>query len=267
MPEIRPGCEHYRTMNRESGESMNRLFQNAPIPLAVCLVLLSLLSSFSCTGDNPDFKVEHTGALKTMMHEGDLSATADLASFHDTEHLYGLGALENLKGEILVLAGQPTISTVADEQVRIDNSLNHRAALFVFASVSTWHPVPVPDTIRTVETLERFIMTAAGAASINTAEPFPFLLSGPADTLDWHVIDWAEGDSVHTHEKHRNSGLRGTLTGNNIEVLGFYSSHHHGVFTHRSTDVHMHAVAEDLAVAGHVDRLIPGAGMVLKLPG
>lgn len=69
------------------------------------------------------------------MHKGDISAQADLTDFKNTQHFYALGAMENLKGEILILDSKPFISSVQDQELAISNSFDHKAALLVYASV------------------------------------------------------------------------------------------------------------------------------------
>jgi acetolactate decarboxylase len=188
--------------------------------LLTCLGLISLIS---CKSQNNDgFEVEYEGALKNIMHKGDLSAKADLAEFDDTEHLYGLGALENLKGEILILDGEAIISTVENGKLKIDNSFDYKASLFVYSSINTWRTFEIPDSITSKEDLEVYVEITAKENGINTDEPFPFLLEGNGSVVDWHVINWPEGDTIHTHEKHINSGLNGTLNNQDLEILGFY---------------------------------------------
>ncbi|MEP1855268.1 MAG: decarboxylase, partial [Nonlabens ulvanivorans] len=48
-----------------------------------------------------DYTVKNTGALMNIM-SGNLVATASLDSIQKLPHLYALGALENLKGEVQV---------------------------------------------------------------------------------------------------------------------------------------------------------------------
>lgn len=84
--------------------------------------------------------------------------------------------------------------------------------------------------------------------------------------MKWHVIDWKEGDAEHTHEKHRNSGLNGTLIRESVEILGFYSGRHHGLFTHHTTNMHLHMKNSEGTIVGHVDGLTLKQGMELKLP-
>jgi acetolactate decarboxylase len=51
-----------------------------------------------------------------------------------------------------------------------------------------------------------------------------------------------------------------------VEMLGFYSDSHKAIFTHHTSNVHIHMRTVDDKLAGHVDDLILGDGMILKLP-
>lgn len=233
------------------------------------ILTLTILATFSCattpdTGDK--FKVEYKGALKNIMHKGDISAQADLTDFQDTKHFYALGAVENLKGEILILDSKPYISSVQDQELTISNSFEHKATLLVYASVGKWANFIIPDNVSTYEDLEKHIEQTAKDNGINTDEPLPFMLSGTAKSFDWHLIDWKDGDTEHSHEKHINSGLHGTLTDQDVEILGFYSNSHHAIFTHHTTNMHLHIKTTDNKTSGHLDGLTLGQGMTLKLP-
>jgi len=92
------------------------------------------------------------------------------------------------------------------------------------------------------------------------------LIEGTANSFDWHVIDWKVGDKEHSHEKHKTSGLHGTINDRQVELLGFYSNAHHTIFTHHTTNMHIHVRTTDNKLAGHVDDLTLGKRMILKLP-
>jgi len=92
------------------------------------------------------------------------------------------------------------------------------------------------------------------------------MLEGTASSFDWHVINWKDGDTEHSHEKHISSGLHGTIENREVDLLGFYSDSHHAIFTHHTTNMHIHVKTRDNKIAGHVDGLILGKGMILKLP-
>jgi acetolactate decarboxylase len=216
--------------------------------------------------DDNSFKVEYKGALKNMMHKGDVSAKIALSELKDTEHLYALGALENLKGEIQIFDGKPFNTMVKDSALSFDTSFDKKATLLVYASVSKWKSFDIPDNVTTYEQLEQYIEQTAKENEININAPFPFLIEGTVESFDWHVINWKDGDTEHSHEKHINSGLHETIENREIEMLGFYSDSHHAIFTHHTTNMHIHVKTSDDEIAGHLDGLTLGEGMVLKLP-
>jgi acetolactate decarboxylase len=199
------------------------------------------------------------------MHKNDLTAKADLSSLAGTPHVYALGALENLKGELLIWDGQPFISQQLDSFVTIEHSLDYQAALLVYSSVQKWEEIEIPDNIFTYQDLEEFILQTAISRQLDTALPFPFLVKGKVQGLNWHVINWPDGDSVHTHQKHKTSGAYGKILKTEVDILGFYSAHHHAIFTHHSTNMHMHVKTKDGKLAGHVDDLEIGK-MTLYIP-
>jgi acetolactate decarboxylase len=233
------------------------------------LLLLFIISIISCKKENKEsknFKVEYNGALKNMMRKGDISSKVELKDFENIEHFYALGATENLKGEIQIFDSEPFISNVVDSTLAFDNSFNKKATLLVYASVDKWNSFKIPENIVTYKELEIYISQMAKDNQIKVDKPFPFLLEGKPKYIDWHVINWKNGDTEHSHEKHINSGLNGRLNNKQVEMLGFYSDSHHAIFTHHTTNMHIHLKTVDNKIAGHVDDLNLEKGMILKLP-
>ena len=173
----------------------------------LCLIMGLMIigcSSQICQADG--YKVEHKGALRNMMHKGDISAKISLSELKDKPNLYALGAVENLKGEIQVFDGEPLIAFASDGKLSFDSSFDKKATLLVYTQVPEWKELTIPNTITSYEQLETFIRESAEKNGLDVEEPFPFLISGKAKSLDWHVIDWKEGDTEHTHKKHIESG-------------------------------------------------------------
>ena len=221
----------------------------------------------SCTKENqPEITVEIHGALKNIMHKGDLSAKIELKELSSQEHIYALGALTNLKGEVLILDSKPFISSVKYRSLEMDTTFNQSASLLVSSSVASWSALRIPDHVKSTEELEKYVEEQAAQLGIDVEKPFPFRIKGISEFVDWHVIDWLDGDTVHSHKKHVNSGLHGTKYKEELEVLGFYSKHHHRIFTHHTTNMHMHFLSANGYLAGHADDLRLGKGMVLYLP-
>jgi acetolactate decarboxylase len=231
------------------------------------LSLIIIMTSCSRSNDNK-LEVHHYGALKNMMHKGDLSSKVTLDELKDMNHLYALGAVENLKGEVLILDGVPSISYVENNDttkiMMIDNSFEKKACLLVYATVEEWGSISIPNTVMSYEDFEIFVKKTAYENGIDVEKPFPFLIEGLAKSFDWHVIDWPEGDTEHSHDKHIHSGMYGTLKNTEVEMLGFYSNKHHAIFTHHTTNMHVH-VKSDKAT-GHADSFTLGENMILKLP-
>ena len=231
--------------------------------------LFILTTIFSCN-TKQDIIVEHKGALRNIMHKGDLSAKVDLKEFENREGLYGLGAVENLKGEILILDGEPFISscelTDSIKVSSIKNTFDTKAALFVYSQVNNWIDIKIPFDVLTYQQLEEFIRTEAKHQGIDLEKPFPFLVNGQFDSFDWHIIDWKEGDMEHSHEKYYYFVPSSNHRLTKGRILGFYSNKHHAIYTHHTTNMHLHIKTDDNNLVGHVDDLMLDNGTVLRLP-
>jgi acetolactate decarboxylase len=202
-----------------------------------------------------------------MMHRGDIGAKQALAELAEQPHVYALGAVAGLKGEILVLDSQPWISRVdTTNHVQLSQDWQVQATLLVRTTVAAWDTLPLPEDIHTQAHLVATLPSLAANQGLDTTAAFPFRLIGTAMEVGWHVIDWPAGDRVHTHAKHQAASLRGRLQGEPMEILGFYSQVHQGIFTHHGQPTHLHVLARSRAVAGHVDDLTLHGNTYLLLP-
>jgi len=222
--------------------------------------MLAFLFGLWATG--PDVQV--FGALREIMHQGDLSARVVLAE-HVGPHTFGLGAVADLKGEILVLDGEIMVSRPDGARLEISADRDVGAALLVSARVEDWLRVPIP-VVQNPDALGDYLATAVNHAHLDPEKPVPFRIEGRAKSVSWHVIDWPEGDTEHTHAKHKQAGLTGVENDVTVTILGFWSQHHQGVFTHRDDVLHMHVWIPEKGIAAHVDRLEPGPEMTLWVP-
>lgn len=234
---------------------------------SIWFLSLITISMISCA-DQPTIEsaVKHQGALRNMM-SGNLEATLSLDSLQQLPHLYALGALEDLKGEIQVFDGISYVSKSGpNNRVKLESHFNHKAALLVYAQIPEWNNgMPLNPFSNNAE-LEKQIKEAALQNGLDVDQAFPFLLKGKSISLNWHVINWPEGDNVHNHKKHQETGSNGILKNENVEIIGFYSETHQAIYTHHTTFLHMHFKTDkELPIAGHIDQLI-GVDMKLYLP-
>jgi len=229
------------------------------------VIVSVLLFLIGCKPSNQNTDVKYSRALRAMM-SGDIKATASLDSLSKKPYLYALGAFENLKGEIQIFDGKAFNTIIEAEEVVLDTTFDKKAALLVYAQVADWRNVDIPDDIDSSAKLEKFIEEQASKNGIDTEKPLPFLMEGNARSLSWHVINWKDGDTEHTHQKHQESGLNGVEENKEVEIIGFFSKSHKAVFTHHTTFLHMHFKSQNEELAGHVDDLKLGRNMILKLP-
>ena len=226
---------------------------------------LLLISCSSTTKKTP--KVEYFGALRNIMHKGDITAKADLRSLSEKKNVYALGALGNLKGEIQVFDSRP-LSTLVDEngKLKFEKTFEKKATLLVYAQVARWVEYIIPNSVKTRAEFEKYLEQQATKHGIDLNIAFPFLVEGRLRMNDWHVINWNAKDKVHTHHKHKTSGISEKSKDTDVTMLGFYSQNHVGVFTHHTTNMHIHFISKGHKLGGHSDDMILGSNMILKLP-
>jgi acetolactate decarboxylase len=84
--------------------------------------------------------------------------------------------------------------------------------------------------------------------------------------VTFHVLDKRDG-LPHTPERHERAKVRFEIERQSVEVLGFYSRWHRGVFTPKDSDLHMHFRTLNGRASGHVERIAVEPGAVIAVPG
>jgi len=70
--------------------------------------------------------VKVVGAMKEVMWKGKLSGTIDLDTLSNKQHLFGLGPVEYLAGEILIIDGKAYRSTVlTDSTMKVEETFHY----------------------------------------------------------------------------------------------------------------------------------------------
>jgi alpha-acetolactate decarboxylase len=196
---------------------------------------------------------------------GDVSGKVALRALGRERSLYALGPLEGVRGEVSVFDGVGHISRVRQSAIEVKDSLDVRACFLVYAHVSDWLDAAWSAPIDGLEQVERAVVTEAAARGIDVAAPFPFRLTGRATHLDLHVLDKRD-ELPHNRERHEQAKVRFAYHHEDVDVLGFFSTQHRGIFTPGESNMHMHAKLQDGRAAGHVDGLALAPGSSLWLP-
>lgn len=234
------------------------------------LVLVASLVSSCLTPpgyEHSEFAVLFGGTITGILLKGDHSAKADLQELQTMDHVYAVGTVEDLQGEILVVDSKPYVSSIQGEKMVIDHTFDHPASLLVHTRIEAWQTIQIPSTVSSLTQFEAYVAQAAAEIGINTQKPFPFLIKGTARSVNWHVANLASGEQKQQSvENQAEFAVAGTLTRKRVEILGFHSTKHHGIFTHHGTNIIAHVRAADGSVVGQVDELVLGETMTLYLP-
>jgi acetolactate decarboxylase len=214
----------------------------------------------------PAYRVAYRGAMRDMFAKNDLRGKVDLQMFRERPHIYALGPLENLTGEVLVWDGVPYTSRVEAGVVKVETSWSQRMIFGVWAQVAAWREVAVPASVTTYDQFEKFVLAAAKRAKLDVSQPFPLLLKGTPARVEWHVIALKPDGTPHTREKHEKAKVAFHTAEEPVEMLGFYSEKHAGVFVHHTHRTHIHVRTVKGDGMGHVEDLTLKPGMVLSLP-
>ncbi len=190
--------------------------------------------------------------MQDVMWGGKLSASISLDSLSKKSNMYGLGPLEGLAGEILLIDGKSYVSRVIDSQhMSVVETFQAGAPFFVHAQANRWKEVAIPDTITDIASLEAYLHTTI----YQEGSPFLFRLSGKVHKADIHVVNLPPGSTVSRPDEAHIGQISYHLTDLSADVIGFFSTQHQGIFTHHDSYTHMHLISGDKAWMGHVDAL------------
>ncbi len=196
---------------------------------------------------------------------GKRAALLDLSTLKGRPHLYGLGPLEGLVGEVTIADGRPALARVGvDHMVHVTESYDGGVPFFVWAEVPVWQAIPVPSDISSYSALEAFVGEAGKRAGL--AQAFPFVVAGRPRLIEFHIVD-AKSDTPSGMGAHQKIQVPFEVHRPEVKLVGFWSSKHQGIFTPMGSNMHVHFQAADNNVSGHVQDLdLTQGGATLSLP-
>ena len=215
--------------------------------------------------DGPGYKLRFVGGQRETIMMGKRDAVLDLRSLAGRPSLYGVGPLTGLTGEVTIAAGRPSLARVgAARSVEVTESFEAGVPFFVWSEISAWQSVPLPPEVRSYADLERFAAQAGARAGLT--RPFPFVIDGRPDEIDFHIVD-AKPDTPPGMEAHAKIQIPFTARRRKAVLVGFWSDRHQGIFTPMGSNIHVHFQSADNKLSGHVQGLaLSGGGLTMRLP-
>ena len=206
--------------------------------------------------------IQIAGAMRNVMWKGELQGLLELTELQDKNGLYGLGPESFLRGELLINDGQSYVSRVtSDSSMTVEKTSSVSAPFFVYGYVNEWREMELPVQVKDISQLERFLDDQTKTFK----RPFAFKLKGIVDAADIHVQNLPEGTEVSSPEEAHQGQTDYHLSNEPVDIIGFFSTNHQGVFTHHDSYLHMHLITNDETMMGHLDAVTFG-NMKLYLP-
>jgi acetolactate decarboxylase len=220
--------------------------------LLLCSVFLLVAACQNPKQANRYAVPELRGAMKNVMRKGQLYATINLDTLSNKQHLYGIGPMEYLKGEIMLWDGHAYAATICnDSSITVKESYNIKAPFFAYTHIVNQEPMRLPDSVKDLASLEGYLVQECKDSSM----PYFFCMEGQIDSAHIHVMNLPEGTKVNRPEDAQQGRRSYSLKATPVYILGFFSLHHKTIFTHHDTFLHLHLMSRDKKWLGHLDAL------------
>lgn len=230
------------------------------------LLGLTILTLTNCStkAQQTTNEVKIIGEMKNVMWKGQLYGNINLDTITNKTNLFGLGPVEYLAGEILIIDGKSYKSTVVSDTVmKVEETYGIKAPFFGYANISKWTEQSLPDSVQTIEQLETYL----DKVTKNSLRPFMFKLSGIVDLATIHIVNLPKGSKVSSPDEAHKGQKNYKVKNEQSEIIGFFSTEHKAIFTHHDTFLHMHLITADRQKMGHLDEVVFKKGtMKLYLP-
>mgnify|MGYP001261704126 CR=1 FL=1 len=216
--------------------------------------ILSIVVFLACSNQHSnsttnDFHI--SGEMKNVMWKGMLEGIIQLDTI-PLNDLYGIGPIEYLSGEILVVDGVVYTSRISqDSSLMVEVNPKIKAPFFVHAHQKGWSKTTLPDHVIDLQSLENFI----DSISTETSNPLVFKLSGVFNTASIHVQNLPPNTEVHSPKEAHQGQVNLSLGKDSATIVGFFSRKHQGVFTHHDSYIHTHYINGEKTKMGHLDKV------------
>ena len=209
-------------------------------------------------------EVKIVGQMKNVMWKGQLYGNINLDTIAEKTNLYGLGPVEYLAGEILIIDGKSYKSIVtSDSTMKVEETYKIKAPFFGYATISKWTEQNLPDSVQTIQQFELYLDNITKSSP----RPFMFKISGTVEQATIHIVNLPKGSEVSSPDEAHEGQKNYELKNEQSEIIGFFSTEHKAILTHHDTYLHMHLITKDRQKMGHLDEVLFKKGMMkLYLP-
>ncbi|MEM7777518.1 MAG: acetolactate decarboxylase [Pseudomonadota bacterium] len=201
------------------------------LALAVSLALLPSVA--------PAHETLFVGDLRQIA-KNELKGSVDLSEIVAKPGAYGIGMLDGLDGELLILDGR---AFLGHRTLHANSTLlngDSRVAFGAFAFVQSWTAIPIPESVESFETLTAFIAEVLPSYGYRLDEAVPVRVQAKAVGLRWFIVGGMGNLEPSPRESFVRQIVRGGLDEVEFEAFGIHSQAHRGIYTSPGSDLHLH---------------------------
>ena len=213
--------------------------------------------------ENGNPGVHLIGEMRRMFTERDIRPNVDLSQLNTNAHLYALGPVAGLRGEVTVLDSKVFVSKAVGAQPVVDLEPKVKTVFLVYASVPVWRSVALPTNVVIEADLATFLQSQLPS---NTRSPFQ--VHGTASRARYHIQNYHGNAKDLTHEAHDKAKVFFDVTNAPVELVGFFTNREDdgGTFVHRGQTTHIHLISTDRKHMGHLESIQLAPKSTLLLP-
>lgn len=218
-----------------------------------CILIITIFLLFENSSKaQSKSNIKIVGAMKNVMWKGQLFGTINLDTIANKQHLYGMGPVEYLTGELMIFDGKAyQSSVVTTNTMKVEENYEVKAPFFGYANIEKWAAQNLPDSIQTIPQLEIYLDRITRSAK----RPFMFKLCGTVASANIHIVNLPKGSTVSSPDEAHQGQTNFEIKDQDVTILGFFSTQHKAIFTHHDTFLHMHLLTNDKSKMGHLDEL------------
>src|SRR5262249_6695485 len=97
----------------------------------------------------PGYDIRFVGTQRDTIANGRIAAVIDMRTLANTPHLYAIGPIEQLRGEVTVIDSRPSLSRVGpNRSILVAQNFETGAPFLVWAEVPRWRTLQIPPEVR-----------------------------------------------------------------------------------------------------------------------
>lgn len=238
--------------------------------VTLCTALVGLCALVAAGSSSPLFQY---GGMRETLAMKNHQARVTLREITADDHVFAVGALDGLAGEITIVDSEAVTTGVGSDGTLVALDPSDRAAtMLVGAEVDVWMELELDAPIAAAD-FDDAIRDLAATHGLDPATPFPFVVEGTFVDVKLHVIHGACPVHARMHDIELADDARPfEMKTARIEgiVVGVYAENAVGTLTHPDTSVHAHLVFVDPVtgdrITGHLEDRGIAAGSKIRVP-